>query len=436
MFLIISVILKRSKNNLRNFQLIVCFLSLTILINSCKEEIVLPTLTTSTVTEITRTSATVGGHITYDGGSPILGKGVCWSISHDPDFTDKFTADGEGPGIFSTNITDLTPNTAYYIRAYATNIIGTAFGEELSFTTAPVVLGTITTIQPSSVARTTAISGGNITLDGGGDIIQRGVCWNKSPEPDTSDFITKNGNGTGEFESTITGLSQGTKYYVRAYAINSAGVAYGNQFSFNTKIADIQGNLYNTVNIGSQVWMVENLRTTRYNNNTAIPNVKDNGAWFNLTTPAYCWFNNDINIAYYGALYNWYTIQTGRLCPTGWHIPTDEEFKTLELYLKMPADQVDLWEWRGTDQGTQIKNTTGWADGENGTNTSGFSALPYGYRYAVTGAFNGLNILTYWWSSEHNADQACYRRVDGNNTGIHRSVTSKKGGKYVRCIKN
>ncbi len=420
----------------RGYVIVILLMILAVFLKSCVDEIELPTITTGTPSEITRNSAIAGGQVIYDGGSPILGKGVCWSISHDPDFTDKFTADGEGPGIFSTSITGLTPDTKYYIRAYATNSIGTAFGEEVSFTTAPVVLGTVTTIQPSSIARTTAVSGGDITLDGGGEITQRGVCWSTSADPDTTDLLTKNGSGKGEFVSTLTGLLQGTKYYVRAYAINSAGVAYGNQFSFNTKIADIQGNLYNTVTIGSQVWMVENLRTTKYNNNTSIPNVTGNTAWINLTTPAWCWFSNDIAKADWGALYNWYTIQTGRLCPTGWHVPTDEEYKILESYLGMSAAVLNEWEWRGTDQGTQLKSTTGWKAGENGTNTSGFTALPYGYRYGATGSFDGSDMLTYWWSSEYNTQYGYYRRVDGPESGIHRSATSKKGGKYVRCLKN
>lgn len=430
--------MKRSKNKLRNFQLIVCFLSLTILINSCKEEIVLPTLTTSTVTEITRTSATAGGHITNDGGSPILGKGVCWSVSHSPYFTDQFTADGEGPGIFSTNITGLTPNKVYYVRAYATNIFGTAFGKELSFTTAPVVLGTITTIQPSSVARTTAISGGDITFDGDGDIIQRGVCWNTSPDPEITDSFTNDGTGTGSFQSNITGLSPGTKYYIRAYIKNSAGIAYGEPFSFNTKIADIQGNLYNTVTIGSQVWMAENLRTTRYNNNTSIPNITTQEGWINLTGPGYCWYNNDITYKpTFGALYSWYTINTGKLCPTGWHAPSDEEFNTLEINLGMDPNQVNIEYWRGTDQGKQMKSTTGWVDGGNGTNTSGFNGLAGGYLQGASGNSYGLGVLTYWWSStEANKDYAWYRRFDATNDDVYKAYTSKRGGKYVRCIKN
>jgi uncharacterized protein (TIGR02145 family) len=125
------------------------------------------------------------------------------------------------------------------------------------------------------------------------------------------------------------------------------------------------------------------------------------------------------------------------LCPAGWHVPTDGEFNTLELYLGIPSAQIDNWGWRGTDQGDQMKNTTGWASGQNGTNTSGFSALPGGYRYAADGAFNAVGILTYWWSStELDATRSWYRRLDGSNSDIYKAATEKRGGKYVRCVKN
>jgi uncharacterized protein (TIGR02145 family) len=281
------------------------------------------------------------------------------------------------------------------------------------------------------------MSGGKITYDGGAAITAKGVCWSTSQEPDLSDSFTTNGNDTSRYQSQMTGLVPGTKYYVRAYAKNSSWTVYGNEVIFNSKVADVEGNLYSTVTIGIQVWMSENLRVTKYNDNTTIPNVPDNTAWVNLATPGYCWFANDINYkTSFGALYNWYTIGTGKLCPTGWHVPTDDEFKTLELFLGMPQDQVDLWDWRGTDQGTQIKSTTGWNEGGNGSNSSGFSGLAGGYRYGATGAFNAVGILTYWWSSEHNADQARYRRLDATDNRIYRSVTSKRGGKYVRCMKD
>jgi uncharacterized protein (TIGR02145 family) len=332
----------------------------------------------------------------------------------------------------------MIPNTVYYLRAYATNSIGTAFGSELSFTTAPVVFSTLTTIPPSSIDRTTAISGGDISLDGGGDITQRGVCWSLSPAPEITDYLTNNGSGTGKFVSNINGLSPGTKYYIRAYAINTAGVAYGDEYNFNTKIADIQGNLYNTVTIGTQVWMAENLRTTKFNNNTNIPNITTPAGWINLNGPGYCWYNNDISYkSTFGALYSWYTINTGRLCPTGWHVPTDAEFDTLEITLGMNPDIVNLQEWRGTDQGKQMKSTTGWENNGNGTNSSGFNGLAGGYLQGSSGNSYAIGVLTYWWTSTQvYVDYAWYRRLDAPNNDVYRYYTLKKGCKYVRFVKN
>ena len=183
--------------------------------------------------------------------------------------------------------------------------------------------------------------------------------------------------------------------------------------------------------------MAENLKTTRLNDNSQIPNVEGDAEWIVLTTPAYCWLRNEIQFKdIYGALYNWHTVSTGKLCPNGWHVPTDDEFKIMEQYLGMTADQANLTEWRGTDQGAKLKSTTGWAEGENGTNTSGFSGLPGGYRFGKTGAFNGIGMITYWWSSENSDIYGWYRRLDGTESGVFRSATSKIGGKYIRCIKD
>ena len=208
-------------------------------------------------------------------------------------------------------------------------------------------------------------------------------------------------------------------------------------------VTDVDGNAYKTIAIGTQVWMAQNLKTTKLNNKTAILNVAENTDWANLTTPAYCWYNNEVvNKDTYGALYNWFTIKTGKLCPTGWHAPTDEEYNKLALYLGMAEAQVNLWGWQGTDQGTQMKNTTGWTDaGGNGTNKSGFTALPGGYRQATLGTFSGIGTLTYFWSStddsiNNKSGDAWYRRLDGVEKKIYKATTFKTGGKYIRCVQN
>jgi uncharacterized protein (TIGR02145 family) len=395
---------------------------------------VAPSVTTAIISGITQTSATSGGNVTASGGATVTARGVCWKTSANPVVTDSHTSDGSGTGSFTSSLTGLTAETEYHVRAYATNSMGTSYGNEVVFTAQQINLATLTTAVISSVTTNSAASGGNITSDGGGSVTGRGICWSTSQNPVITDQHTSNGSGTGSFTSSMTGLSNETQYFVRAYATNSAGTAYGNQISFSSSTTDVEGNIYKTVVIGNQMWMSENLRTTTYNDHGSIPNVTDNGAWTTLTTPAYSWYGNDIaNKPINGAIYNWYTIETGNLCPTGWHVPSDNEFKTLETYLGMASDQLDLWDWRGTNEGTKLKTTSGW----DGTNTSGFTGLPSGYRFAIDGYFYSLGTLTYWWSSSlYSSDLAWYRRMDSGEARVYRGAVSIKGGKYVRCLKD
>jgi uncharacterized protein (TIGR02145 family) len=195
---------------------------------------VIPSLTTTAASSITRTTALSGGVISSNGGALVTASGVCWSTSHGPTTTGSYTTDGTGSGSYVSSLSALTPGTLYYIRAYATNSVGTAYGNEISFTTSPVILPTLSTAAVTSVTSTTASSGGNITDDGGGNITVRGVCWATSASPTTGNSKTTNGTGTGSFTSNITGLQPGTTYHVRAYATNSAGTAYGNDLIFYT----------------------------------------------------------------------------------------------------------------------------------------------------------------------------------------------------------
>jgi len=193
----------------------------------------LPTLTTNAITNITATTAVSGGNITDNGGATITSRGVSWSTSTNPTILDNLTSDGTGIGSFVSSITGLSPGTTYYVRAYATNSGGVAYGNEQTFT-AEAVLSTITTNAITNITATTAVSGGNITNDGGATITSRGVSWSTSTNPTISDNLTSDGTGIGSFVSSITGLSPETTYYVRAYATNSSGVAYGNEQTFLT----------------------------------------------------------------------------------------------------------------------------------------------------------------------------------------------------------
>ncbi len=203
-------------------------------IQSCKKKETIPSVTTVSVSGITQTSAVSGGNVTNNGGDEVTARGVCWGTTQNPTTGSNITNDGTGTGAFTSNITGLTANTAYYVRAYATNSEGTSYGGQMSFTTSQIVTATLTTAAITSITSTTAISGGNITANGGGAITSRGVCWNTSTDPTTANNITTDGTGTGSFVSNLTNLQPETTYYVKAYATNSAGTAYGNELNFIT----------------------------------------------------------------------------------------------------------------------------------------------------------------------------------------------------------
>ncbi len=214
---------------------IIIFLISIIFINSCEDKPTPPAVTTTTlITDISYTTATSGGEAISDGGASIVSKGICWNTSADPDISNSRTIEPGGLGAFTSKLTQLSPNTMYYVRAYATNSAGTGYGNQVSFTTSQVEAPLLTTTEITGILQTSAVSGGNITDEKGGSVTVRGVCWATASNPTTSDSKTSDGSGTGSFESKITDLQPGTTYYVRAYATNSQGTGYGNELSFTT----------------------------------------------------------------------------------------------------------------------------------------------------------------------------------------------------------
>ena len=188
-------------------------------------------LSTSGVSSITATTATGGGDVSFDGNLEVIAKGVCWSTSTNPTIDNSKTVDGGSTGTFNSTITGLTINNTYYVRAYATNSFGTAYGSQVSFSTKTP---TLTTTVVTSLTSTSAVSGGSISSIGGSAVTERGVCWSTSPNPTIEDSKTTNGSGSGDFTSSISGLTHETTYYVRAYAINSIGTSYGAEKSLTT----------------------------------------------------------------------------------------------------------------------------------------------------------------------------------------------------------
>lgn len=192
-----------------------------------------PTLTTAAITAITGNSASAGGNVTVTGGATVTARGVCYGLSPNPTVASSKTIDGDGSGAFVSALTGLNGNTKYYLRAYATNSAGTGYGPEVSFTTL-VDLPVVTTTTVTEITKTTAVSGGNVSYDGGGAVTERGIVWGMNADPTITGNKLITGSGTGVFVSNLTNLDKFTTYHVRAYAINSAGVAYGSEIQFTT----------------------------------------------------------------------------------------------------------------------------------------------------------------------------------------------------------
>lgn len=395
----------------------------------------LPVLTTTNASNISLIGASTGGNITSNGGADITARGVVWSTTQNPtiSLTTK-TNDGVGVGTYTSNIASLTPNTTYYVRAYATNSVGTSYGNEINFTTASIQLPVLTTTAISNIGQTTSTSGGTISSDGGGAITARGVVWSTSQNPTVAlSTKTTDGSGTGTFTSNITGLSPNTQYYVRAYATNSAGTAYGNEVNFTTNgcnnngniITDIDGNTYNTVIIGTQRWMKENLKTTKFQNGDVIPNITDNTLWNSSNTPAWSSYNNQaINDSPYGKYYNGFVVLDSRNpCPCGYRIPTVNDFNTLLNFLGNNAD-IKL---------KTVGNTYWIAGMDNGTNESGFSAVGSGSRY--NGVFSGLRMGSDIWTNDTNYVLTIESGVQVGNSCYTCPTSVNNLGNPIRCIK-
>ena len=319
----------------------------------------------------------------------------------------------------------------------------------------------ITTDDVVNFSEGVYIFNGTVVSIGQEEITEHGFCWSESKDPVIDETSIRLGprTSTGFFSSTVTGPSANTTYYVKAYVITNSITSYGTEKSFTTPVSDgrtitdVDHNVYPIVTIGNQTWMADNLKVIHYHDGSQIQLVEDQSTWFDfgLDNQAYCWYDNvNSNGFLFGALYTWPAAMHGSesndsnpgtvqgVCPDGWHLPSDSEWKQLEMYLGLSQLEADGPEWRGTVEGGKMKQTGTkyWISPNTGaTNESGFSASPGGWRHG-DGFFKNIGISARFWSSSKTGDYAWIRGLDNNSSGVYRNFAGLYEGHSIRCIKN
>ncbi|MCB8998783.1 MAG: fibrobacter succinogenes major paralogous domain-containing protein [Bacteroidales bacterium] len=285
----------------------------------------------------------------------------------------------------------------------------------------------------SDFSLTSITAEGKLKSENGKPVSELGIVWSLSENPDIYANKIVASATTGSFSIVIGGLQPNTKYYFRAFATNSLGTAYGAILPYSTGgVYDADGNSYHIVTIGLQTWMQENLKTTKFNDGSDIPYIIEDAAWAVTPGPSYSWYKHDES-SYknsYGALYNWYAVNSGKLCPEGWHIPSKEEWHTLSISWGDSTNAGGILKETGTDY--WISPNTG------ATNESGFSARPGCFRN-VDGSFGQDGYYGYWWTSTTSAETPdyawCYYLVY-NSIKVREQNILLNSGISVRCIKD
>jgi len=401
------------------------------------------------ISDVLFTTATLNGIVFWEGTAPVTDRGFCWSTSEVKSLGNNVVFCGSGFGPFTFPLTGLELNTKYYVSAFATNSVGTYLSQSKTFTTLPST-PLVSTLSASYYTLSSVVVGGDVYSEGLSAVTECGIYFGLISEQGSTGTKIPIGKGAGKFSTKLDKLNAGIAYYAKAYATNSYGTTYGSPISFtmwNGSMNDIEGNIYGTQSIGSQVWMAENLRVTMYNDGTEIPIITSNSKWAELSTPGYCWYNNneDTYKHLYGALYNWHSVNTGKLCPAGWHVPTRIESATLMAFLSNTSylnitsfnaakSMAAKWDWVSSSISGSIGNDI------ESNNKSGLSALPAGYRFKDDGTFNKIGYnTTFWTSSEYSlydgTKTTAYNFLLYNNSNYaYLQNSSKKNGYSVRCI--
>jgi uncharacterized protein (TIGR02145 family) len=396
-----------------------------------------PIASTIYATNSSLTGETLFGHVNANG----LSASVTFEYGTTPGYDSTVTAyqspvEGNYLQHVSADISGLTPGINYHFRAKAENSFGTVYGNDVEF-----ICGyppEARTILATNLTCTTAALNGAVNANA----VSTSVTFQYGSTTDYGQEVTPEqspvtGSNFTNVSADISDLKPGRSYHFRVKALNSVGTTNGSDVIFTTRssntVTDVDGNVYNTVTIGIQVWMAENLKTSKYNDGTSIPNITDNTAWSALNIGAYSDYSNNLsNSTTYGRLYNWYAVDatsnSGKnLCPTGWHVPTDAEWTTLITYLG--GESV---------AGGKLKEngTTHWTTPNTGaTNETGFTALPGGHR-KNDGVYSGIGSMGHWWSSTEYATTSAWlmKMVTSSTNAIRPYSRSKQAGFSVRCV--
>ena len=383
----------------------------------------LPTIITNEVSDITANGAKTGGYVSAQGGTEVVARGVCYSTTQNPTVGNSRTEDGQGMGGFTSILTGLTPATTYYIRAYATNQHGTAYGEERSFTTAEGTGDTGDTTQGEDgkpVVTTKVVAIGCISAKCGGNVVSeelvlaRGICWSTSPNPTINNTFTNEGQGAGNFTSSMTELSPNTTYYVRAYATNVNGTSYGEEKSFMTSAGTGSINGYDWVDLG----LPSALKWATCNVGAATPEDYGNYyAWGETTTKSEYTEENSVtygqqisdfsgNPTYDAARANW---------GSTWRMPTKTEMQELRNNC--------TWTWTAQNG----------VNGMRVTGPSGNSIFLPAAGYCEGSSRNYVGGLGYYWSSTPDDVSLAYG-LNLTSGGYIRYVLYRYKGYTVRPV--
>ena len=303
-------------------------------------------------------------------------------------------------------------------------------------------MATVNTLEAFSNRYKSLVLNGEVSDNGGNAVTETGFYFGTSPNPSISGTRLPVTSNAGNFTGILLDLIPGSKYFYTAFAVNDAGETIGEEMSF--ELPDVEKGtftdqrdqeVYGTVKIGEQLWMSENLKATLLNDGTEIPQISDSAEWSINKGPAYCWYDNDPQWKEFGALYSYYTVNTGKLCPGGWHAPSESEWRQLEYYLGMDDAVASTDGYRGSNEGGMLKSTTLWNNPNTGaTDELYFSALPAGRR-GYLGEFARLNKAAFFWSSETGVGYEPLVRIIVNDSGqISRTTSKINNALSVRCV--